>query len=476
MTCVVGPSFRESLTPIPTRRRPLDVLSLPNHPSRPWRGAVALALCSAVLVHAPASPDTVGTAAAMSGCPSPEEVASTVRWHAAWGSAMIEDGGPSARDATYRLVVRSSLPGRSVRVRLSNALSDDTAHLHRVTVGIRKPAAVTSLPRAGAAVRRGTVRPVRFATGRQVAIRPGGAVRSAPVALRVEAGDDLVVSIHVRQQAPMTMHNGTDPEVPVANAWGVTQYVSAAGSGDLTEELGPGSFEPMGSTLPWLDAVDVRTRAAGTVVAFGDSITEGSSSAIQRGVRRQDRYDTYPDFLAERLQERVGPANRYGVVNAGIGNNTLTGQRLGGVLGGIPGRPGERRLGRDVLARAGVTHVVLLMGTNDLTYGAAAQDVIAAYRRVGAVLRQHCITFIGATILPRSPFLTPQIEAGRQAINRFIRTSPVFDDVVDFDRAMQDQVSPSRLYPPFDDGDGVHPTPAGYRHMAATLEAQFPGR
>ena len=119
----------------------------------------------------------------------------------------------------------------------------------------------------------------------------------------------------------------------------------------------------------WLKAVDVQTTVSpGAIVAFGDSITDGTCSTL-------DGHDRWVDVLtmrlalehdARRAAARNGPK---AVVNEGIGGNTITREAL---MPPPDSPPGLERLDRDVLTHHGVTDVVLFMGTNDIRRGATA--------------------------------------------------------------------------------------------------------
>jgi lysophospholipase L1-like esterase len=85
----------------------------------------------------------------------------------------------------------------------------------------------------------------------------------------------------------------------------------------------------------------------------------------------------------------------------------------------------------------------------------------------------HGIRVLGGTLTPftGSAFYHPGAlgEAGRQAVNRWIRTPGHFDAVIDFDKALRDPARPEQLLPAYDSGDHLHPSPAGYRAMAAAI-------
>jgi lysophospholipase L1-like esterase len=86
-------------------------------------------------------------------------------------------------------------------------------------------------------------------------------------------------------------------------------------------------------------------------------------------------------------------------------------------------------------------------------------------------IHAHHLRAIGATITPfgRFPYWTPAIEAEREQVNHWIRTSHVFDGIIDFDRALRDPAHPSWLRPAYDSGDGLHPNDQGHAAMAAAI-------
>ena len=60
-------------------------------------------------------------------------------------------------------------------------------------------------------------------------------------------------------------------------------------------------------------------------------------------------------------------------------------------------------------------------------------------------------------------------EAGRQAVNQWIRTGGAFDGVFDFDAAVRDPNHPTRFKADLQSGDYLHPNAAGYKAMAAAI-------
>jgi lysophospholipase L1-like esterase len=334
--------------------------------------------------------------------------------------------GPAAADQTYRLVVHTSAAGGNLRIRLSNAFGDRPVVFGRAYVGAR---------RGGASVTDN--RPLSFGGGRSVDVPAGGTVYSDPLPGRVPAGAELVISLYVRTAAgPATGH-------------GMAMQTSYQAAGDHAADRGGTAFTQKIGSWFYLDALVV-DGAGGTVAAFGDSITDGWQSS-------SDQNDRWPDYLARRLRD-------VGIANEGISGNK--------VLVDGAGQSALNRLDRDVLALPGLRTVLMLEGVNDLKAGAAAADLIAGYRQVIAQAHAVGVCVVGATVLPFQGWgeWTPAAEAIRQQVNTFIRSGGAFDAAIDLDREMRSPYDPTRLFPPFDGGDHLHPNDKGMQAMADSVD------
>ena len=375
-----------------------------------------------------------------------------------------------ANDQTFRLVVRPDLWGRQARLRLSNAFGTRPITFDGIFVGLQL---------GGAAVVPDTNQPVRFGGKDGVTIAPGEWIWSDAVTLPFAAdpgapslaGRKLAVSFHVAgESGPMTWH---------AKAL-QTSYVTAPGAGARGQEESEASF--LFSTASWffLDAVDV-TAPAGTpvIIGFGNSITDGTASTMNGD-------DRWPDVLSRRLHAAYG--NQVAVVNAGIGGNQVVGPKEYGPEKPFPGGPSAgQRLERDVLRLSGVTTVIWLEGINDFSKNgnAAVEDVVAGMRdgvarmRVGIpgirVIGCTVVSALGSTIASGAHGF-PEQDAKRKSLNDFIRSSGVFDGVVDFDAATLDP-STGGIKPEFvpesttgGAGDRLHPNRAGYLAMGMSID------
>jgi lysophospholipase L1-like esterase len=212
------------------------------------------------------------------------------------------------------------------------------------------------------------------------------------------------------------------------------------------------------------------SESIGTLVALGDSITQGAGSTL-------DQNRTWPDRLSDRLN--AGRA-RLSVINQGVGCNRI--------LFDFCGPGGAARFDRDVLAVSNVKGVIVQLGLNDIMIPAllplfgqpefaaetvSAADMITGLQQIGARAKARGIKVFVATLTPfcssTIPGLcTPENEAKRQAVNRWIRTSRAFDGVIDFEAAVRDPANLSRTLPAYD-ADGVHLNDAGYQAMANAI-------
>jgi lysophospholipase L1-like esterase len=381
--------------------------------------------------------------------------AAVERWVGAWAASQQVPEPRNAlpaealTDATIRQVIRVTVGGPQVRIRLSNV--HGTGPLTFSKVHVAKPRQPGS-----SAIDPATDRAVMFNGRADVTVPAGAEYLSDPVALPVRPLESLAISFHLpKAPAVQTGHPGS--RTTTFHLKG--DHVAAA---DL-----PGAA----TVVRWYQIAGVDVPAAPrsvAIVTFGDSITDGFGTG-------PDRNERWPDFLAERLQ--ADPKLRHlSVLNHGIGGNRLLNDSLG---------PNAlARFERDVLNQAGVRYVVILEGVNDL--GTSTQDgpisaeahqrlvadMIGAYRQMVARARARGLKVIGATILPfAGSFYKPTAanEADRQALNAWIRQPGNFDAVIDFDAVMRDPAQPDRLRPELDIGDHLHPSIAGYRVMAGAV-------
>jgi lysophospholipase L1-like esterase len=246
------------------------------------------------------------------------------------------------------------------------------------------------------------------------------------------------------------------------------RQISYVAQGDRAEDTSGAGYTVRTSSWRYLTALDLLSNEAdGTVVALGDSITDGITST--EGANRR-----WTDVLYRRLREAAGTGDvpRYSVVNEGISGNRV-------LLSGL-GRPADNpsaltRFGRDVLDRTNVKVVVIDLGVNDILHNPGHADpdrITAGLRTLVEEAHARGLKVIGSTLTPfrgHSGYRTDR-EQVRQAVNAEIRSGTVYDAVVDFDKALRDPYDPRRLRPDYDSGDHLHPSDRGFHRMAEVFD------
>ncbi|WP_245921269.1 SGNH/GDSL hydrolase family protein [Bowmanella denitrificans] len=350
-----------------------------------------------------------------------------------------------------RQVLRLSLGGQRLRLRISNRYGTKPLHIGAVSA---------ALVANGGAIQPDTARQALFDGQAYLTVPVGAAVISDPIELSVDDCADVAVSLYFPEPtAPQTFHwDGLQ-----------TAYI---GSGNQVNNIDM-QVSDTSETRMFVSSVIVqRSEPAKAVVAFGDSITDGNASSINRNHR-------WPDFLAKRLVK----AN-IAVVNAGI-----SGARI---LDTGMGENALARFEQDVIAHPGVDSVIVMMGINDIGWpGSAlaphkeptsAEPLITAYRQLITLAHLHDLRIIGATLTPfegalhDSPmrgYFSDDKEQVRQQVNHWIRHSGEFDGVLDFDALTRDPKHPARFLPHFDSGDHLHPGDSGYQAMAEAVNLQL---
>jgi lysophospholipase L1-like esterase len=380
------------------------------------------------------------------------------RWFTAWGTSQQTLGATPVTNVTVRMIARSTIPGDAVRVRLDHTFGIEPLVIGRAHIGLRT---------IGAGLVAGSNRPLTFRGAPSVTIPPGGTVWSDALPLKVDAQQDLAVSLFLPGAGVRpSQHTGAR----------TTSYVTADNGGDVSADEDAAAFTGTTTAMWWLKSIDVLSSStAGAIVAFGDSITDGTCATL-------DAHDRWEDLVAVRValaemnRDRSAKNDEFrAVVNEGIGGNTITRANLSPPPDSTPGL---ERLQRDVLAHAGVTHVILFMGTNDIRREASAIQVIAGMTSIIKQVKARGIKIIGATIIPRHNRPPEGTNTGwnpaktqiRNEVNAWIRTRAPFDAVIDFDRIVRDPDDPDLIYPPYDCGDGIHPGPLGYFVMGRSVD------
>jgi lysophospholipase L1-like esterase len=385
-------------------------------------------------------------------------------WSTAWATAPaaavagVEQGYAGY---TIRNVVHTTIGGSTVRVHLSNRFGTQPVLMAHVTVAVSAHTGGRrdgTIDRSDGTARAGTLRDVLFNGRGSITIPARAEVVSDPVPLRVAADRDLLVTTWTPQPS------GTVTYHPAA----MQDSFFTRGPADHAADVAATAFTETTRVWHYVSGVDVRG-GPGTVVALGDSITDGVTSTW--GANRR-----WTDYLAERLAG--SPVPDYGVANSGIsGNRILLDHGAPDyTIYGQFGPSALTRLNDDVLERAGARSVIVFEGINDIQQTPHQDDpeeIIAGLAQIAARAHDRGLRVVGATIMAWKGWgsWTPELEKTRVAVNEWIRSGGdgALDGLADFDRATRDPADPERLLPAYDSGDHLHPNDAGDRAMAAVV-------
>ncbi len=384
----------------------------------------------------------------------PVQLVADEGWVASW-AAVPDSAGPPLRAQSIRQVIRTSLGGSSLRIRLSNFFGNVPVIIGPVHVALHDN---------DSAIVPGSDHALTFGGKSAVTIAKGDSALSDPVQMKVTALQELAVSLYLpKHTGPATMHG-------IALQ---TAYITRTGDATAVEVF------PIGETVKnrfFLTDVEVLSDAdAHAIVIIGDSITDGVGST-------EDANRRWPDALAARLQGDPALAS-IAVVNAGISGNRI--------LNDGPGQPFMgpsvlSRFDRDALNKPGTRWVLVMAGINDISAAGllatpgdhvSEQQIIEGLQVLINRAHRKGIKIWGATLLPinsaKGSARMEEAEAKRQAVNAWIRTAGAFDAIVDFDQVVRDPAHPERFLPAFDSGDHLHPSDAGYAAMAASLDLRL---
>jgi lysophospholipase L1-like esterase len=378
-------------------------------------------------------------------------------WISTWTASPQSPRGvmpASFSNVTVRQVVRVSIGGNKVRFRLSNEFATKPVLIGAASVGLMG---------GNSDMSSASLRAVTFGGSKSIILLPGAPAISDPVDMNVAPLSDVAVNLYL----PAATDLATIHQVGLQTA-----FVSGAGDFTMSSEF------PVADKFAnrfFLAGVMVEPAApARAIVTFGDSITDGTNSTVNTNSR-------WPDVLARRLKEAGSPV---AVLNQGISGNRI--------LSDGAGISALARFERDVLSQSGLSHVVILLGINDIGWpGTAieqvspvrtADEIIAGYKQMIERAHLRGVKVIGCPLTPfenafagmaNQGYFTPEKEAKRLAVNNWIRTSGAFDGIIDFERVIGDPARPTAINAAYDSGDHLHPNDAGYKAMGESIDLKL---
>lgn len=382
-------------------------------------------------------------------------------WSTIWSSALCPGGNKGDKTlnaipatSTLREIIHPSQGGRDIRIRLSNYYGEQPIVFSSVHIALKK---------FGSEIVPNSDRIVSFLHNNVLTLKPGKEEVSDPISLHFESFQDIEVSLYFAQETPIT----------TVHYLALQDSYIASGDNTKSESL---DKPVLIHSWPFLKSVDVKAPSISTVVAFGSSITDGLASGENLNRR-------WPDYLAKRINEARLPI---AVVEAGISGNRLL-YNGSGKKGFKFGESGLERFQKDVVSLSGVSHVILLLGSNDIVQPGngftpieqevTSQDVITGITTLVKTAHDHGIRVICGTFTPfagmKINVYNAKHEKVREEVNQWVRTTKIIDGFADFDEAVRDPNSSLQLRSDFDSGDHLHPNSDGYRAMAEIIDLNY---
>lgn len=362
---------------------------------------------------------------------------------------------------TVRVLVPNNLPGTGLWLHFCSDYAEKPVWVEDATVAIADEKG-RLMP--------GTVRPVKVHGDTSFALCPHRAAVSDFVRLPVQPGQTIAVSLYYPGDDKVTSGNFVSTFAQ-RSVKGNFTHAAALPKARLWSDLAT-------TVLPWdlssavttLRAVCVQQPAAWpaprVVAAFGDSIMQQGAWVTPFTLRL---YERFPGEVS--------------VCNLGIGGNRLLHDSPAAVRG-FYGRAGIERYRRDLLQIDGLTHVLFALGTNDIGLpgkdGAPETDLITpeqyarAVTQIASELRARGVKVFAGKMLPRelNHVYTPEREALRAELNRWLESCPLFDAVLDLGAPIADE-SGVGMKKEFALPDGLHPNRAGGKCIADAIDLEL---
>lgn len=379
-------------------------------------------------------------------------------WVASWSAsphAPLGTEGPFAAasydNVTISQVLRISEGGERLRVRFSNRYGTGP-----LTIGAAR---VVRIDDAGREIV-GTARVLSFGGDPSAVIPRGAPFSSDVVKLTTPSLSRLKVEIYLpKPTGPCTCHlTGVDE-------------LAVSPPGDFVGK--PFTSVSKAQFRAFLSVVEIDApKALGTIVAFGDSITDGVGSTAGANHR-------WPDILADRLQMS---GQQWAVANAAISGNRILSPGMGDSA--------LARFDEDVLSLPNVKYMIVFEGVNDIgnrfgPHGPSqpvlpgldqpditADQMIAGYKQLIERAHEKGIKVIGSPIGPYkgAAYWSEEGEAARQKINDWIVNGGAFDGVVRLDTAFADPADPREMRGGYHMGDHLHGNDTGLKAVGDSID------
>ncbi|MBR4163642.1 MAG: hypothetical protein IKR11_08980 [Solobacterium sp.] len=376
------------------------------------------------------------------------------KWVACWGNATsIRENTECmyAKDITLHYPIQMCFSGNKLRFHFSNITGTESVTFKACFMQFALEGKQRQLQH-----------PILLNGKEDITIEAGKQVVSDPVCCDIQRDEYIIVQLYLPDYTQM------NAGVLITGPLSMGQY--SYGNHLFEKEVDIRLIRHM-NWFYFLNTIDIYTEENNRAfICYGDSITA------------QD----WPDDLTLRLQKE-------GITNVSVIRRAISGTRIlreyDCITYAAYGRKGERRFALEMDV-AGAEAVLIQHGINDMIHPVGtdvnifrpmsdlptAEELEKGFEEIYINhARKLGYRVYGGTLLPIEGWRTyaPFREDLRNAFNDWLRTTPLLDGCVDFDKAVCDPEHPSRFKDIYDSGDHLHPSEKGYEKMAETVDLSF---
>lgn len=375
------------------------------------------------------------------------------KWTTTWGTSSAcapRSECNYAKNLTLRYAIPVLNDGEQVRVTLSNFYSDEKCVINSVSVG--------KAEKTGSRKTYG-IKKLSFGGNGECIMDAHSVITSDAVDFNVKKGDILNVSLYIKDVTKMA--TGT----PLTGKY---SYGFICEDDHTLSEDFPLVKEHVSSRHYFIEGVDVLSENANGFIFFGDSITSFY----------------WTDELKSLLLEEKENSHNLAIVRKSIAGGEVWIDYDCWAFRHY-GESGVKRFEREITEPAGCDSILVFHGINDIihpngttyrpySFMPTAEKMIEGFEFYVKKAREHGKKIYFATILPFKGWRTYDEDRNeiRKKLNEWIRTTDLIDGYVDFDKAMQDDTDPDKIYAPLTE-EGLHPSVEGARILAKAFYDRF---
>lgn len=331
---------------------------------------------------------------------------------------------------SLRQIFKISIGGERFRIKITNKYGNDSLEIKSISIA-------TIHSQGTGQIELNTLKKITFDNNGSISISKGEEINTDIIDYHLPSSSEVAISIFF----------GKVPSNITGHKFSMTNSFIETGN-KINEE----KFSTNNKTEHWyfISNIDVITnKPIKGLICFGDSITDGRFSSI-------DKQERWPDFLYKKLKNKH--------IDIAINNQGLSGSSLS--------KEGMERFENDVLKQNGAKYLIVLYGINDITKLNLNENlIIDLFKKIIEKAHKVNMLVFGGTLTPFKGYrlYTEEKNTIRNKVNEWIRNCKKikdgFDEYIDFDLVVRDENDIAQIKKDYNSGDGAHFNSLGYEKM-----------